>query len=206
MRSAKIFLILGLGCFWPLNAQEPTMNPSSHTTDIATFGGGCFWCMESPYDRLPGVIRVIPGYTGGHTKNPTYEQVCTGTTGHAEAVQITFDPKKISYETLLDVFWHNIDPTTKNQQFADFGTQYRTVVFYHSDEQRRLAESTKKRWDKSGIFGAPIVTEITPASAFYPAEDYHVCYYKKNPGHYERYRRGSGRAGYLEMLWGTKEK
>jgi methionine-S-sulfoxide reductase len=169
---------------------------------IATFAGGCFWCMEPPFDKLPGVISTMPGYTGGHRANPTYEEVCSGRTGHAEAIQIVFDPTRASYRELLDVFWRNIDPTTKDRQFADTGSQYRTAIFYHDEEQRRLAEESKAELEKSGIYPLPIVTEIVPASAFYPAEAYHCQYYKKNPVHYKMYRRGSGREGYLEKMWG----
>jgi methionine-S-sulfoxide reductase len=179
--------------------------PQDHL-EVATFAGGCFWCMESPYDGIKGVKSVTSGYTGGHVKNPTYEQVCTGRTGHAEAVQILFDPKVISYSELLDVFWHNIDPTTKDRQFADEGTQYRTAVFFHSDEQKRLAEESKKKWDASRKFGAPIVTEITKASEFYPAEEYHQGYCRKKPVHYNMYRIGSGRDAYLDRIWGKDRK
>jgi methionine-S-sulfoxide reductase len=168
----------------------------------ATFAGGCFWCMEPPFMDLKGVESVTSGYIGGHVKNPTYEQVCTGRTGHTEAVQIVFDLQKISYQELLDIFWRNIDPTTENQQFADEGTQYRTGIFYHGQEQRRLAELSKEQLENQGIFDAPIVTEITAATEFYPAEEYHQKYCRKNPGHYKMYRAGSGRESYLEELWG----
>jgi methionine-S-sulfoxide reductase len=172
---------------------------------IATFAGGCFWCMEPPFDNLPGVIATLPGYTGGHTANPTYEEVCSGRTGHAEAIQIKFDPKTVGYRQLLDVFWRNIDPTTRNRQFADAGSQYRTAIFYHDEEQRRLAEESKAELEKSGVFPGAIVTEIVPAGPFYPAEAYHCQYYKKNPVHYKMYRRGSGRESYLEKMWGTRK-
>jgi peptide-methionine (S)-S-oxide reductase len=169
---------------------------------MATFAGGCFWCMQPPFDRLDGVISTTVGYTGGHTKNPTYEEVESGGTGHAEAIQITYDPKKISYATLLDVFWHNIDPLTPNGQFCDLGTQYRSAVFYHNDEQKRLADESKKAMEASGRFQKPIVTEIVPASEFYPAEDYHQEYYRKNPIRYHYYRYRCGRDQRLEELWG----
>ncbi len=171
-------------------------------TAVATFAGGCFWCMEGPFEQLEGVRSVTSGYTGGMEKNPTYEQVSSGRTGHAEAVQIVYDPSKISYQTLLDVFWRQIDPTTPNAQFADHGTQYRTAVFYHTDEQQRLAAASKERLAASGTFEKPIVTEIVPASEFYPAEDYHQDYYKKNPLRYTLYRVGSGRDRYLKETWG----
>lgn len=160
--------------------------------------------MESEFDPLEGIISVTSGYTGGTVSNPTYEQVSTGTTGHAEAVQIVYDPSKTSYEKLLEIFWGNIDPTTKNAQFADHGSQYRTVIFYHNEEQRRLAEESKRAMEASGKFDKPIVTELVPASAFYPAEEYHQDYYKKNAEHYKRYRIGSGREGFLKRLWGRR--
>ena len=168
----------------------------------ATFAGGCFWCMEPPYDKLPGVISTTSGYIGGQKTNPTYEEVSSGRTGHAEAVQVAYDPKKVSYEQLLDVFWHNIDPTVKNQQFCDIGSQYRTGIFYHDDEQKRLAEASKAALEKSKPFKAPIVTEITRAGEFYPAEEYHQDFYLKNPVRYKFYRNGCGRDARLEQLWG----
>ncbi len=168
----------------------------------ATFAGGCFWCMEHPFDALEGVLSTISGYTGGHKADPTYEEVLTGTTGHAEAVEVAYDPEKVSYAELLDVFWKNIDPTAENRQFADVGTQYRTAIFYHSEEQRREAEESKDRIESSGRFDGPIVTEISPASAFYPAEDYHQGYYRKNPIRYGLYRQGSGRDRFLSKVWG----
>lgn len=159
--------------------------------------------MQPPYDKLPGVVSTTVGYTGGTKPNPTYDEVCSGTTGHAEAVQVVFDPARITYAQLLDVFWKNIDPTTTNQQFADHGTQYRTAIFYHSDEQRRLAEASKQHWAASKQFGGqPLVTEIVPASTFYPAEDYHQGYYNTCPLQYKMYRLGSGREGFLKKLWG----
>jgi peptide-methionine (S)-S-oxide reductase len=170
----------------------------------ATFAGGCFWCMEPPYDELEGVISTISGYTGGTKKNPTYEQVSAGTTGHTEAVEITYDPKKISYEKLLDVFWRNIDPLTANAQFCDSGSQYRSAIFYHDQTQKTLAEASKKRLQDR--FKQPIVTEIVRASEFYPAEDYHQDYYKKNPIRYKVYRYGCGRDSRLQELWGAQKK
>jgi len=170
--------------------------------EVATFAGGCFWCMEAPFDKLPGVISVTVGYTGGHVKNPTYEQVSAGGTGHAESVQIVYDPGKISYEKLLDIFWHNIDPTVKDRQFCDIGSQYRSAIFYHNEEQKVLARKSKEALEKTKPFKGPIVTEITPASEFYPAEEYHQHYYKKNPIRYKYYRYGCGRDQRLEQLWG----
>ena len=171
-------------------------------TETATFAGGCFWCMEPPFEKLDGVRSVKAGYTGGTVTDPTYVQVSSGTTGHAEAIQVVFDPSTITYETLLEVFWMNIDSTTPNQQFADRGSQYRSAIFTHTEAQQRLAEASKDRLARSGKFTAPIVTEIVPASAFYPAEDYHQDYYKKNPLRYKLYHIGSGRAGYLRNMWG----
>lgn len=147
----------------------------------ATLGAGCFWCVEAVYQNLAGVQSVVSGYAGGHVPNPTYEQVCTGSTGHAEVAQITFDPAVISYAEILDVFWRTHDPTTLNRQGADVGTQYRSVIFYHSDEQRRIAEESKAAADASGAWKNPIVTEIAPLAEFYPAEDYHQNYFRRNP-------------------------
>jgi len=170
---------------------------------VATFAGGCFWCMENPFDDLPGVIKVVVGYAGGHTKNPTYEEVETGKTGHAESVQVTFDPSVISYKKLLDVFWMQIDPTDAGGQFVDRGNQYRSIIFYHNDEQKREAESSKEALEKSGRFDdRPIVTEIVPFTVFYPAEEYHQHYYKKNPIRYKFYRFNSGRDRFLDKFWG----
>ncbi|HOO44687.1 MAG TPA: peptide-methionine (S)-S-oxide reductase MsrA [Deltaproteobacteria bacterium] len=168
----------------------------------ATFAGGCFWCMVHPFDQLPGVKEVISGYTGGHTVNPTYEENSTGTTGHAEAVQITFNPAKISYEDLLEVFWRQIDPTDVGGQFVDRGNQYRSAIFYHNDEQKRLAEESRDKLAKSGRFKKPIVTEIVKAGPFYRAEEYHQYYYKKNPIRYKYYRYRSGRDQFLDKVWG----
>jgi len=171
----------------------------------AAFAGGCFWCMEHPFDELPGVISVTAGYTGGHKKNPTYEEVSAGGTGHAESVQIIYDPARICYERLLDVFWHNIDPTTQNRQFCDSGNQYRSAIFYYNETQKRLAIASKKALERSKPFKGPIVTEIVPASEFYPAEEYHQHYYKKNPIRYKFYRQGCGRDKRLRELWGSAE-
>lgn len=179
-------------------------NPEDY--EKATFAGGCFWCMQPPYEKLPGVISTRVGYTGGHTLNPTYEEVCSGSTGHAEAVEILYDPARISYEELLDVFWRNIDPTAMNRQFADMGTQYRTAVFYHSEEQRRLAVASKEAIAKSGKFTSPVVTEIVPAPTFYPAEEYHQRYSEKSPLHYRMYKIGSGRESFIRQVWGDVEK
>jgi peptide-methionine (S)-S-oxide reductase len=158
--------------------------------------------MEVPFEGLPGVASVTSGYTGGTTRNPTYEEVSSGATGHAESVQVVYDPRKISYAKLLDVFWHNVDPLTLNAQFCDHGTQYRTAIFTHDEEQRRLAEQSKRTLNASGRFKTPAVTEIVAATEFTPAEDYHQDYYKKNPVRYKLYRLGCGRDARLKDLWG----
>src|SRR3990172_11102868 len=170
-------------------------------TEKATFAGGCFWCMEPPFEKLDGVTEVISGYTGGKKVNPTYEEVSYGGTGHLESVQIIYDPSKITYSELLDVFWKQIDPTDPNGQFVDRGSQYRSAIFYHNDEQKGFAEKSKEELDKSGKFRKPVVTEIILASAFYKAEEYHQDYYKKNPVRYKFYRYNSGRDKYLEQVW-----
>jgi peptide-methionine (S)-S-oxide reductase len=176
--------------------------PADPRYEKATFAGGCFWCMEPPFDELPGVVSTTSGYTGGQTKNPTYEQVSAGITGHAESVEVLFDPAKVSYARLLDVFWKNVDPITANRQFCDSGTQYRSAIFYHGDEQKRLAEASKKALEESGRFKQPIVTQIVAATAFYPAEEYHQDYYKKNPLRFRYYKYGCGREQRLKELWG----
>ena len=168
----------------------------------ATFAGGCFWCMEPPYDKLPGVLSTTSGYMGGKKRSPTYEEVSTGTTGHTEVVQVVYDPAKVSYEKLLEVFWRNIDPTVRDQQFCDVGSQYRTAIFYHDEEQKRLAEDSKAALEKSKPFKAPIVTPVQAAGEFWAAEDYHQDYYKKNPVRYKYYRTGCGRDDRLKQLWG----
>lgn len=176
--------------------------PSAGQLQSAIFAGGCFWCMEPPFDELPGVVSVTSGYTGGHKKNPTYQEVSAGGTGHAEAVQIVYDPSKIGYDKLLDRFWHNIDPTVKDRQFCDVGDQYRSAIFYNNEEQRRLALQSKKALELNKPFKEPVVTEIVAASQFYPAEEYHQDYYKKNPIRYKFYRTGCGRDKRLKELWG----
>ena len=168
----------------------------------ATFAGGCFWCMESEFGELDGIISATVGYTGGTVANPTYEQVSAGTTGHAEAVEIVYDPAKVSYEKLLDIFWTNIDPTQLDGQFVDVGSQYRTGIYYQDETQRRLAEASEATLQASGKFAKPIVTEILPAGVFYPAEDYHQRYYKKNPLRYQMYKIGSGREAFIKRTWG----
>ena len=172
----------------------------------ATFAGGCFWCMVKPFDRYDGVLSVISGYTGGTKENPTYEEVCSETTGHYEAVEITFQPEVISYRELLDIFWMQIDPTDPGGQFFDRGTSYKTAIFYHSEEQKEIAETSKNELNESGRFEKEIVTPIIQASVFYPAEEYHQQYYKKNPQHYNSYHVGSGRAGFIKKHWGDQDE
>jgi peptide-methionine (S)-S-oxide reductase len=199
----KKLLALAAACAWLAAQAATTVNvPPGHA--IATFAGGCFWCMEPPYDKLPGVDATISGYTGGTVANPSYEQVSSGRTGHAEAVQVVYDPKKVTYEQLLDVFWHNVDPTVKDRQFCDGGTQYRTAIFYHDEAQRKAAEASKAALDKSKPFREPIVTQIVMAGPFFPAEDYHQDFYVKNPVRYNLYRTGCGRDARLKQLWGDK--
>ena len=176
--------------------------PPGHA--VATFAGGCFWCMEPPYDKLPGVTATISGYMGGTKTNPTYEEVSAGTTGHAEVVHVVYDPKKVTYEKLLEVFWVNIDPTVRDRQFCDTGTQYRTAIFFHNAEQRTAAETSKAAIEKSKPFKDPIVTPIVMAGPFYPAEGYHQDYYTKNPLKYQLYRQGCGRDARLKQLWGDR--
>jgi len=172
------------------------------TTATATFAGGCFWCMEPPFDRIDGVISTTSGYSGGTQKNPTYKQVSRGGTGHAEVVQVIYDPGKVSYSELLDVYWQNIDPTRIDGQFCDYGNQYRSEIFYHDDEQKQLAEQSRAALVELKPFEEPVLTKITRASKFYPAEDYHQDYYRKNPVRYKFYRYGCGRDTRLEELWG----
>lgn len=168
----------------------------------ATFAGGCFWCMEPPFDRLPGVLETLPGYTGGTVENPSYEQVSSGQTGHYEAIQILYDPNKIGYRQLLQVFWKNIDPSDDKGQFCDKGPQYRSAIFYHDDKQKRLALESKRKLEKSKPFSEPIQTDIIASGIFYPAENYHQNYYRKNPLSYRFYRYTCGRDRRLRELWG----
>jgi methionine-S-sulfoxide reductase len=185
-----------------IKSEVKDSNMDNNKTEKAVFAGGCFWCMQHPFDELKGVVSTTVGYTGGHKENPSYEEVCSGETGHTEAIEIQFDPTQITYAKLLDVLWRNIDPTTSNRQFADVGSQYRAAIFYHDEEQKQLAESSKEEMDCSGIHDKPIVTEIVPASVFYKAEEYHQKYYEKSPDRYKRYNSGSGRERYLKKTWG----
>jgi len=195
-------VLLWMGVVLIISAAPESMAASGQGLEKATFAGGCFWCMEPPFDRLEGVKSVVSGYTGGYKKNPTYEEVSSGSTGHAESVEITYDPAVTSYQKLLDVFWHNIDPTVKDRQFCDVGSQYRTAIYYHNAEQKRLAEASKKALEESKRFRGPIYTEVTAAATFYPAEEYHQKYYQKNPVRYKLYRFNCGRDQGLRELWG----
>jgi peptide-methionine (S)-S-oxide reductase len=205
-RNARFLVPLVLALLFAASAARGEEKASPAGLAKATFAGGCFWCMQKPFDELPGVVSTTVGYTGGTKKSPTYEEVSSGGTGHAESVQVLFDPKKVSYEKLLDVFWHNIDPVTPNAQFCDHGTQYRSAIFFHDEEQKRAAEESKRALGASGRFKTPIVTETVPAAAFWPAEDYHQNYYKKNPIRYNLYRTGCGRDARLKELWGDAAK
>lgn len=187
-------IALFLSCLLATHASDAAPPKSS----IAIFAGGCFWCMEGPFEKLPGVKAVTSGYTGGTTKNPTYEEVSSGTTGHAEAVEVIYDPAVTSYGQLLEIYWDNIDPTQVNGQFTDHGTQYRSAIFYQDAEQKRLAEQTKAELNRSHRYDQPVATEIVPASPFYPAEDYHQDYYKRNPVRYKAFHRLSGRDAYFK--------
>ena len=186
-----------------VGAQSPTASQANDgELKKATFAGGCFWCMEPPFDELDGVVSTTSGYTGGNKLRPTYEEVSAGVTGHADVVEILYDPSKIGYAQLLEVFWRNVDPLTPNRQFCDVGSQYRTAIFYHNDELERLARESKERLEQSGWFDDPIVTEINRARIFYPAEKYHQDYYTKNPLRYKLYRWSCGRDKRLEQVWG----
>jgi len=197
--ATALGLAAALGLATVASAQAPAPRA------IATFAGGCFWCVEADFDKVPGVISTTSGYTGGNVANPTYQQVSAGSTGHAEAVEIAFDPAKVSYQKLLDVFWHNHDPLAKDRQFCDSGSQYRAAIFYHDEEQRKLAEESKKA--AQAKFAPRLVqTEIVKAGIFYPAEDYHQDYYEKNPIRYKFYRFNCGRDQRLEELWGKPDK
>ncbi len=181
---------------------NPVAKPA---TAKATFAGGCFWCMEEAYDKVPGVIATVSGFMGGHVKNPTYEQVTAGRSGHAEVVQVEYDPAKVSYARLLEVYWRNVDPTQKDGQFCDHGPHYRTAIFFHDDEQRRLAEASRAALQKNKPFKEAIMTEVTKSSEFYPAEGYHQNFHQKNPTRYKFYKTGCGREARLQQLWGKPD-
>jgi len=199
--SALLLFVIGGSWFVTSGARHLIPPAAAAGLETATFAGGCFWCMEPPFEKLAGVISVTAGYTGGKTSNPRYEEVSAGSTGHAESVRIQFDPAKVSYAQLLQVFWHNIDPTVINRQFCDSGSQYRTAIFYHNEAQKKLALQSKAALEKAKTFPEPLVTEITPAGRFYPAEEYHQDYYRKNPLRYKYYRYSCGRDKRLEELW-----
>ncbi len=193
----KWIVLFAALAFSPAHAQK---------TEKAIFAAGCFWCTEEAFEKVPGVLSAVSGYVGGTVKNPTYEQVSSGRTGHAEAVEVTFDPAKVSYDQLLDVFWVNHDPTVTNRQFCDSGTQYRPAIFTLGDEQKRLAEASKAKWEKRKPFSQPLLTQIGSAGQFWPAEEYHQDYYKKNPLQYRFYVSGCGRYARLDSLWGELRK
>jgi peptide methionine sulfoxide reductase msrA/msrB len=206
-----IFFLTGVILMNTITAKNATGNdkhspPLPETAAIATFAGGCFWCMEPPFEQLEGVFNVEAGYTGGKKVHPSYKEVSSGKTGHIEAVEVHFDPTRISYDSLLTVFWRNINPTDQGGQFADRGSQYATAIYYHTPEQKKQAEASRKALEESGTFAEAIVTKILPARPFYPAEKYHQDYYKKSPFHYKGYKEGSGRVPFLRRLWGEHKK
>jgi len=203
----KLFIALIVSIAWPgaAMAQQDragTAAPAGNY-ETALFAGGCFWCVEADFDKIPGVIKTVSGYTGGRKANPTYQEVSAGGTGHTEAVQVVYDPKKISYKELVDRFWRTIDPTTSDRQFCDKGTQYRPAIFYATPQQKAVVEQSKITLEKTKPFDAPIATEIAQATTFYPAEDYHQDFYKKNPVRYKYYRFSCGRDQRLARLWGS---
>lgn len=205
MKRRRAWLLAAVLAAMPVGsgiARAQEGKPATPTA-VATFAGGCFWCMETPFEDLPGVLSTTVGYTGGREKNPTYESVSAGGTGHAESVQLVFDPKRVAYEKLLDVFWRNVDPVTANAQFCDHGNQYRSAIFYHDDDQRRLAEASKRRLEESHRLPGAVVTQIVAAGQFFPAEEYHQKYHRKNPIRYRYYRWNCGRDQRLHELWGT---
>jgi peptide methionine sulfoxide reductase msrA/msrB len=202
-----VAVLVGYGPGWSMDEKmDQPMVQDTADTRSAVFAGGCFWCTESDFEKVDGVIDAISGYTGGHVMNPTYKQVSAGGTGHVESVKVIYDPAKVSYKELLNVFWHHVDPTDPGGQFVDRGSQYRSVIFYANQEEHRLAEASKKALAASGPFDKPIVTEILPLGTFYQAEAYHQNYYKKNPIRYHWYRSGSGRDRFLEMAWAGEKQ
>ncbi|MCG8532172.1 MAG: peptide-methionine (S)-S-oxide reductase MsrA, partial [Desulfovibrionales bacterium] len=209
MKWISLITLIGIALGAHAFAQAPATKEApmkiaaktNNGMEIATFAGGCFWCVESDFEKVPGVKKVISGYSGGFKENPSYKEVSSGLTGHTEVVQVHFDPKTVSYETLLDVFWKHIDPTDANGQFVDRGNQYRSEIFYHTSRQQWMAKASKKALAASGVFKKPIVTPITKFKVFYPAEEYHQDYYKKNPIRYRYYRWGSGRDQFLKKIW-----
>ncbi len=205
MNFYKMLGVLGVSFWLVFNVTGSTISQSAELQGSLTkaiFAGGCFWCMEHPFDEVDGVVSTTSGYTGGHKANPTYAEVSSGDTGHTEAVQVVFDSKKVSYEELLDVYWRNTDPTVGDAQFCDHGNQYRPEIFYLDEEQKQIAEASKKKIETIKTFPQPIVTKITKATTFYPAEDYHQNYYQTNPVRYKFYRLACGRDARLAKLWG----
>jgi peptide-methionine (S)-S-oxide reductase len=205
MKKRNRIMLSTLAVLVTLGAVLPSAAGDSGETAYATFAGGCFWCLEADFEKVEGVLTVTSGYTGGHVANPTYEQVSAGDTGHAESVRVVYDPDIVSYDELLDYFWHHIDPTVTNRQFCDVGDQYRSAIFYNDEAQREAAERSLARLEQTKPFPQPIVTEITAGTAFYPAETYHQDYAKKNPIRYAYYRNGCGRDRRLAELWGTEK-
>ena len=210
--TITIILLIGLVLFGfqksnnKSDEKSPIMKAEPKNLKTATFAGGCFWCVESDFEKIDGVVEAVSGYTGGQEPDPTYKEVSAGGTGHAEAVQVRYDPDKITYKELLDVFWRHVDPTDAGGQFVDRGSQYRPAIFYHDEEQKRIAEESKAELDKSGRFSKPIATEIVPLAEFYSAEEYHQDYYDKNPVRYKLYRYGSGRDKFINSTWGPDAK
>ena len=202
---SKHFLILFAAIVLPLT-NSPAQEPAGASSKTAVFGGGCFWCMQPPYDNAKGVVKTVVGYTGGEKSDANYSAVSNHKTKHREVVEVTYDPAQISYEQLLDIFWRSINPTQRDGQFADIGLSYQAAIYYANDEEKRAAEASKQKLAASGKFQKPIVTEILPATPFYPAEDYHQKYYVKNAREYKAYYVGSGRAGFLEKTWGKEAK
>ncbi len=200
MGSETLLLLLALASPAPATTTRTTPEAPAGLAK-ATFAGGCFWCMQRPFDETPGVVSTTVGYTGGTKSDPTYEEVSSGTTGHAESIEVLYDPSKVSYQKLLDIFWHNVDPLTPNGQFCDHGTQYRTAIFFHDEAQKRLAEESRK--DIEARLERPVVTQVAAAGPFYRAEEYHQSYYRKNPIRYHLYRSGCGRDERLREIWGA---
>ena len=204
MSKKLLFVVFGIVAVAvdAARAQEP----ASAKTKTAVFAGGCFWCMQKPFDQTPGVLKTIVGYSGGGEVNPTYQQVSAKKTGHREVIQVTYDPAKVSYDQLLEVFWRQINPTQGDGQFADRGLPYQAAIFYANEDEKKLAEASKAKLSASGKFDKPVVTELLPAAPFYSAEEYHQKYYEKNAADYQAYYVGSGRAGFLEKTWGRSSK
>jgi len=202
-RAALSVLTLGILLVGAWSVQSTGQAAADATLGKAYFAGGCFWCMEEAFEKVEGVLSATSGYMGGRVANPTYEEVSAGRTGHAESVEVVYDPSKVTYQKLLDAFWHNVDPVTPNAQFCDHGSQYRSAIFFQTDEEKRASDSSKHAIEQSKRFTEPIVTQIVPASQFYPAEEYHQDFYKKNPLRYKIYKYNCGRAQRLEALWGN---